>query len=53
MIRFYHGPIMVNGHLLLVDVPWLTTREEYAKWFAELEEWDRNATKEMNKNDSI
>jgi len=40
--------MMVNGHELLVDVPWFLTIEEYKKWFTKLEEWDKKVTEEMN-----
>lgn len=39
MIRFYHAPIEIDGHKLLVDMPWFMTDEEYLKWYEGLREW--------------
>lgn len=41
MIRLYHAPMEIEGHKLMVDVPWFLTCEEYQEWYDGLVSWVR------------
>ncbi len=46
MIRLHHAPIEVDGHKFLVDIPFLSSREEYEKWYKKEIEYLRSLIKE-------
>lgn len=39
MKRMYHAPVEIDGHKLLVDVPWFMTPEESKRFWEGLREW--------------
>lgn len=54
MIRLNHAPVEIDGHKLLVDVPWFMTREESDKFWKGLRDWVRKTYNDKgDKNDNI
>ncbi len=47
MIRLHHAMMEIEGHKLMVDIPWFLTREEYLEWYNELVSWVRKTYGEM------